>query len=327
MLKLNCLITGEDYNLVKNETPESRKKISMFAMLMFLPVILWCIQGYLIVTLIMKGTVLSAILTSVTAGLMVFIIERSIIMSNGGKLIFVTRLILGLLIAVIGALTIDEVFFKNDIDRQLEENKRYYATEEIVKWEVANLPKINLQAQINDEADSIRKEAMQIYLEEINGTGGTGNKGVAMIANEKYKIYENLNSVYESEKAKLYKQRDEFEKEKSRLREKIESMSDDGLLLHRIQAMFDLLMKNTVMMIFCSVFTLVFLIIELLVVIIKISSKKTHHEIMNETKESIGASRIKRFAEKDPHHFKTSDQHPEVRKFDGYINNGTPKLF
>ncbi|HMQ68888.1 MAG TPA: DUF4407 domain-containing protein [Ignavibacteria bacterium] len=327
MLKLYCLITGEDYNLVKNETPESRKKISMFAMLIFLPVILWCIQGYLIVTLIMKGTFLSAILTSVTAGLMVFIIERSIIMSNGGKPVFITRLILGLLIAVIGAITIDEVFFRNDIDRQLEENKRYYAAEEINKWEDANVSKVNLQDQITTEADSHRWEALQIYLDEINGTGGTGNKGFAMVAKEKNKIYENLNSVYEYEKSKLDITRDEFEAGKTEFRDKLENMSDDGLLLHRIQAMFDLLLKNKVMLIFCSVFTLVFLIIELLVVILKISSKKSHHEIMNEMKESIGASRIKRFVEKDPQHFKTSDHHPEVRKLDGYIKNGAPKLF
>lgn len=327
MLKFNCLVTGEDYNLVKNETPDSRKKIQMFANLMFLPVILWSIQGYLIITIIMKGTFLTAILTSFIAGLMVFIIERSIIMSNGGKLIFMTRLMLGLLIAVIGALIIDEIIFKNDIERQLEENKRNYVTEEVIKWEEANTSNINLQSQITDEADSHRRHAMQNFLDEINGTGGTGNRGVAAVAKEKYKIYENLNYAFESEKSKLDLLKTNHETGKSELRDKLERMSDEGLLLHRIQAMFDLLFKNKIMLVFCSFFTLVFVIIELLVVILKISSRKTHYEIFNEMKESIGASRIKRFADKDPQHFKTSDLHPEVRKLDGYLSNGTPKLF
>lgn len=327
MLKIYCLITGDDYNLVKNETPESRKKISMYGMIIFLPVMLWLIQGYLIVSCIMKGSALTAILTSLTAGLTVFVIERAIVMSNGGKLIFVTRILLGTLIALIGALTVDEVLFKNDIDRQLEENKRKYVTEEVKKWEDANIEIINKQSVITGSKDSARKDALQIYLDEINGTGGTGRRGVDIVAKEKMRIYTEKNSEYESEKIKLDTLKGRFEKDKNEFTGNLLNSSDDGLLLHRIQAMFDLIIKNRTMMMFCLIFTLVFLIIELLVVILKMFSSKTNYERMNEMKESIGASRINRLKEKDPEHFRTSSVHPGVMKLNEHLKCSVPKLF
>lgn len=327
MLKLYCLITGDDYNLVKNETPESRKKISMYAMIMILPVSLWIIMGFLIVSDIMKGTFAAASGAGAVAGLAIFIIERSIIMSKGGKRIFITRLFLGILISAIGALLIDELIFINDIEKQLKENKREYIKEEVSKWTEANKTMIEIQSRETAEYDSLQKAAQEIYLQEINGTGGTGRRGVDIVAKEKYKIYSDIRTKYENEKSKLDSMRNNIENGRKEFELKLESESDDGLLLHRIKAMFDLISRNKVMMAFCIFFTSVFLIIELMVVIVKSSSDKTNYERMNEMKERIGEARIKRLTERDPKYYDALPVHPEVQKINDHLRDKTPKLF
>lgn len=327
MLKIFCYITGDDYNLVKNETPESKKKISMYAMIMILPVSLWMIMGFLIVTEIMKGTFAAAACTGAIAGLAIFIIERSIIMSKGRKWIFITRLILGLLISALGALVFDEIIFKNDVEKQLKVNKREYIKEEVSKWTEANNAMIDIQSHETGNYDSLQKAAQEIYLQEINGTGGTGRRGVDIVAKEKYKIYTDIKTIYENEKLKLDSMRNNLESARNEYALKLESESDDGLLLHRIKAMYDLIGKNTAMMIVCLIFSLVILIIELLVVIIKLSSDKTNYERVNEMKEEICKRRISKILNKEPEIFNPSSVYPDVIKFNEYLKDSVTKLF
>jgi len=44
MLKFYSFILGEDYALLKADTPESRKKVSALATVIFIPVIIWFIN-------------------------------------------------------------------------------------------------------------------------------------------------------------------------------------------------------------------------------------------------------------------------------------------
>ena len=62
MLKLFCLITGDNYQMVMNETPNSRKKVSVMATVLFIPVILWFINGYFLVDEILEGSFYNALL-------------------------------------------------------------------------------------------------------------------------------------------------------------------------------------------------------------------------------------------------------------------------
>lgn len=123
MLRFCCFITGDDYQMVKHETPASKKKIASLVSAMFIPVAMWIINVVLVVQQVLQGTLISAILAGIIAGLLIFFIERNIIMSNGSKAIMTFRVLLGLIIALLGSLAFDEIIFKNDIDQQLSENK------------------------------------------------------------------------------------------------------------------------------------------------------------------------------------------------------------
>lgn len=294
MLKIYCFITGDDYNIIKNETPESIKKIKLFAMLTCIPVILWIVFGYLLVTELMMFSFFNAVLTSLFIGILIFLIERSIVMSSGNSIVSVFRILISLFIAILGAMTVDEVIFKNDVDKQMELIHRKYVSDEIAKWESDNSERINTQKLIAGESAVKKDAALNIYLDEINGTAGTGIRGVDVIAKEKYKIYLKYNDDYERETEKLSKIRDEFNTLRRAEITKLENSKTDGLLLHRIKALWDLILKDSVMMVFCIIFTLLILLIDLLVVINKMCSKKTNYERKTEMIELIGASRMKK---------------------------------
>lgn len=327
MLKIYCFITGDDYNIIKNETPESIKKIKLFAMLICIPVILWIVFGYLLVTELMMFSFFNAVLTSLFIGILIFLIERSIVMSSGNSIVSVFRILIGLFIAILGAMTVDEVIFKNDVDKQMELIHRKYVSDEIAKWESDNSERINTQKLIAGESAVKKDAALNIYLDEINGTAGTGIRGVDVIAKEKYKIYLKYNDDYERETEKLSKIRDEFDTLRRAEITKLENSKTDGLLLHRIKALWDLILKDSVMMVFCIIFTLLILLIDLLVVINKMCSKKTNYERKTEMIELIGASRMKKMKDKDEERFRPSDLHPEVLIQRNRLKNEIEKIF
>ena len=131
MLKLSCAITGDDFQMVSKDTPISKKKICLMAMCLFVPVLLWFLNGYLLVTHVLAGSVGIGLLTGFVTALLILIIERSVIMSQGGGWIAGFRLTLGVLIAILGSISLDEVIFKSDIDHQVFKNRNAFVQEEL----------------------------------------------------------------------------------------------------------------------------------------------------------------------------------------------------
>ena len=127
MLKYYSIIIGENPEYSKHFQPSSKRKIALFANCLMVPVILWFISSYLLVSHVLEGSFFAAILTAFVAGFIIFLIERAIVMSNGSKPIFWFRILLGLIVASLGSISMDEVIFKHDIDNQVA----YYKQVEI----------------------------------------------------------------------------------------------------------------------------------------------------------------------------------------------------
>ena len=124
MLKFYSILIGENPEVTKHYQPASKRKIILYANCLLVPVILWFINSYLLVRHVLEGGVIAALLTALIAAFLIFIIERAIIMSTGGRAIFWFRVFLGLIIASLGSISMDEVIFKNDIDNQVAQYKQ-----------------------------------------------------------------------------------------------------------------------------------------------------------------------------------------------------------
>jgi hypothetical protein len=202
------------------------------------------------------------------------------------------RVTMGLCVALIGAIALDEVVFKKDIDHQIEINKESFADIR-AKEEEARFDKINempdKKKAIENGEISIRN-AEEKALDEMDGKG-SGVRGAGKITSQKLAIAERRKSV-NSLKQKAY---DSLLAAKSvaaaNAREKAKQDYGDGLII-RLQALFQLVSSTWEMRIAYAVFTILMFCLEFIVVLVKSNTPETNYERKLRLIEEIGEKRM-----------------------------------
>tara|TARA_B100000780_G_scaffold210832_1_gene150745 strand:- start:1736 stop:2719 length:984 start_codon:yes stop_codon:yes gene_type:complete len=122
-VKLGCFITGYSYTLIRNSSEASRKTVKKFLSAILLIGTIWFAVGYLFVSRYFDANSTVSLLSGVVMVIAVIQIERQIILASNlqwwGALL---RFLLGALMAVIGATVIDQVMFKDDVERYKNDN-------------------------------------------------------------------------------------------------------------------------------------------------------------------------------------------------------------
>lgn len=327
MLKLSCAITGDDYQMVYKDTPTSKKKICLMAMCLFVPVMLWFINGYLLVTKVLDGSLWIGLLTGSITALLIFIIERSVIMSQGGFLIATFRLLLGALIAILGSITLDEVIFKSDIDYQVSENREALVQKKEKDLEAGAQPEIDALRSDMDGKYTVWQQTLLAVQKEADGSGGSGKRGVDDITRIKQQVAAQQQIDYEQAKQLWQSKKDTLKEEIITQASIIYASHRDDSLLIRIKAMFDLIKKDGWMMSIYILFTAFLFFLEFLVVIIKMCYPESNYECKLKMIEQIGKERISRIAEKDSLHFDGGQVQPEIGRGKEILNRTNPAIF
>ena len=118
MLKTASFLTGDNYKMLAADTPASKKKVVAMAIAMLVPVLIWIFNGFMLSFQVLQSGWGWAIITAIACGTIVFFIEKLIIMANGNKWLTFFRVCIGLIVALLGSIAIDEVIFKDDIRLQ-----------------------------------------------------------------------------------------------------------------------------------------------------------------------------------------------------------------
>ena len=285
LFSLCSRLIGENPKYTAHFHPASKRKIVLYANAMMIPVLLWFANGFLLCHEILQTSIGIAIMTAVFLAVVIFIIERCIILASGSKLIIASRLALGFLIAILGSLCLDEVIFKNDIDIKMAEYKNSaieqsgVATNAIHDMEITELEALVLTKR-NDWMEALKHAS-----EECDGTGGSKVPRKGPICEMKIELANQIQKDYAHEAGKLailISKRDsaiELAKTEAAL-----SFNEHGLLL-RIKAMFELVSSNTFMLISYIVFTLLIFFLEFLVVMIKMCSYETIDEKLEKARD------------------------------------------
>jgi len=292
MLKFYCFLTGDDYNIVKDSTPLSIKKIKLYAIGLIIPVILWAVQSYLLVTEVMRKDIPTAILVMIVCVVLIFAIEKSIIMSNGSKYIAVFRVILGLTIAVIGSIILDEVVFKNDIDVQFADDKRESIENSMES--IKNDLNVKIMAKENEVMENKEQweKAELDAIKEADGTAGTGIPNVGRITQLKLQKAEEKRGYYQRSSIEMNSMIISKDSVLKAYEEKLSNSYSDASLLLRIKALFNLIGKDGAMKWSYIIFTLFIVLLESMVVIIKLCSSDTNYEKKMKMIEKIGEKRM-----------------------------------
>jgi hypothetical protein len=260
---------GKDYGLVKLYRQTSKEKIILFGSILMIPVILWGVNGYLMSKEIFGMGLWGSIGTSVILSFLIYLIERSIILSTTNKTITRLRIVIGVIVAILGSLTMDEVIFKNDIDNMMQTYKVEGVDTEVKKIDDFYQNKKDSISKIVNQKFEIKEKARIDLQKEIEGEANSGMGGYGTRAKIKRQLFDDAQKDFDDEKSKLSKLLDDYNDErKFAKKDTRDNFNQKGLLI-RMKAMFRLIFSDWVSFgVFILYFTLVF-IMEVLVIIMK----------------------------------------------------------
>lgn len=327
MLKIYSIIIGENPKYTATFQPASKRKVALYANCLIVPVILWFINGYLLVSNVLEGSIFSAILTAFISAFIIFLIERAIVMSNGSKPIFWFRIFLGIIVASLGSISLDEVIFKHDIDNQVVYYKQAEVDSAVHKVERDYQNQIGLQQSIVNQKGFEWNQSLKDAKGEADGTTGSHQKLVGKIALLKMNIANIQQTDYNTEKNKLALLTSSVDTAKAQAKTKAEADFNGNALLVRIRAMFDLIAKDKFMLGVYILFTLFLFCLEFLVVLIKIGSKNSIDEDFEKAREVLLRAKTKKTLDRSEIFFQPEHFIPSVQTANSLVKQNVSSIF
>lgn len=117
-LRTGCFITGYNYELVKNSSELSAKAVRKYLSAILIVSILWGFIGYCFSHRYLHTGITGSLAAAIVMVIIVIQIERQIILSIGkNNLVVVFRILIGIVMAVIGSVIIDQIIFREDVEK------------------------------------------------------------------------------------------------------------------------------------------------------------------------------------------------------------------
>jgi hypothetical protein len=263
IIKLSCVLTGDNYPvLARLEDPESEKRIQLLAMSLLLPVLLWFITIFLVCTKLFHVSLLESIAYAMIVGLVIFIVERIVIMADGDWKVGLARFVLALCLAALGSFLLDEILFEQDISNKIEEVRK---GKDLNKFK---LEQETLRADV-EEAQA-REDLMRAnVVKEATGLG-SGFKG----AGSATRAIEKQASLAAESRKQAQQKLDDFESNAAIEQKSKKSQSENHGFIERFEALWDLIKESFAVQLVFGCLTVAMLIIEMLPVIAKMFNGK-----------------------------------------------------
>jgi hypothetical protein len=322
--KLKCLLIGFDYNLISDSSIKSKKLLTQYFSAILILIIVWFFVGFQLIREYVNGDDLWLSLgTGFTGTIIVIMVERQIILSQSVNFFQkLVRIFLGFVMAFIGATVIDAALFRNDI----EIKKKIYNKEKINKRVQIRINE--LEKQYTSKEDE--KTKVLLNLEKI--TSKIAKKGSKIktftssyksypkkdsIGNQMfdllgkpitYRVYDRQTILVDnpemltadrlrSELNRINQLLETNSQKKFDLRELvIKEVNSEKGIIEDLLILKELLMENRVGLFFYLAFFSFFLMIEMLVILSKLSASKQTFDYYEKIKyqEELSMLKLKR---------------------------------
>jgi hypothetical protein len=299
-LKLGCYITGYNYIIIKNSSEASAKTVKKYLSAILIVSILWGFIGYSFASRYLHTGIFGSSLVSIIMIVIVIQIERQIILSVGrNRLVPIFRTLIGIVMAIIGSVIIDQIIFREDVEKARISN---------LQAEVNNvLPEKTreLDYQINqlDSAIIIKEGERSSVIDEItrkpfiksatsetrhfqmqkNGRNGEVRDTLVKrtdlalndVANPKASLLPDIENQINSLRA----QKSEKENSKINIRQELEDeLNSKTGFLDELKILFSILLSSWIAMVIWLMFFLFLMSLEVLVLVNKFGEEKTDYE-------------------------------------------------
>lgn len=292
-LKFGCFLTGYNYKIVRQSSEVSVKAVKKYTSALIIISILWALIGYSFTTRYLHVGIYGGITGACILVIVIIQIERQIILSVGKNFwAGVFRVFIGIIMSIIGSVIIDQITFKDDIEkRQISYNQKYIDS-------ILPSKTIELKSQIRAN-DSLltSKEAERLALQNeltrrptISLTTSSTNYVVDSLGHSKPATKINNQTSVPNPKASLLEplqsQINSYITHKAKLEGQLITIREDledevnskTGFLDELQVLMSILLENAVALIVWILWFLFLLFIEMFVLVSKFGDRTHDYE-------------------------------------------------
>jgi len=280
-----CHVVGEQPSRVARFHPSTIKRTKAFAMAIHIPVLMWAVTGFVIASEIFKfGAVQSALVAIFCAGL-IYLVERLVLATPKAWYVNAARLVIGFVIAVLGATTVDLVIFDREVTQQLlqDSEQRLRAEHDV---------RVSVQTQAVQQKKADWFKAQEAANCEANGTCGSKLRSVGPVYRELAQQANILRQEYLAAQEQLAVLRDQNARALDQLRAAPPATEKAGLLA-RVAALHAYTQNNTAAFVAWVLFFTLVLFFELMVVLSKLVFGETVDDELDRIREQISQQKAR----------------------------------
>lgn len=163
--RIGCLLTGWNYQILESCTESSRKQLKKYTSAILILIILWAFIGYSFAERYVLAPWWGCLITSIIFVFIIIQIERQIILTVGkNRTLAIFRLVIAIIMAIIGSAILDQIIFKDDIEKKMIEIVDKQVNEQLPNRLLVIDSKLQ---EIQTDVDSLDKKNIELY-QEIN---------------------------------------------------------------------------------------------------------------------------------------------------------------
>ncbi len=297
-LRFGCFLTGYNFNLLMSCSETSKKSVKKYTAAMLIIMIIWLLIGVLFAKEYLRLSLIGSVITGLILMIIIIQIERQIILGNKNKITTIFRIVLGVTMALLGSIIMDQMIFKEDILKE----KRLGINYEINKILPQRIEEINTQIKELDTLLNKKERERDRLIIEVNKKPTlrlpsyetkkspkkiliNGIEKDTIITTRTSKII-SIPNPKTSSIPKLAKEIEKYLSKKSELHDRITSVREkiEGEILNskgfldELKIMKNILITSSASLIVWGLWMFFFLLIELLVVFSKVFEKENDYE-------------------------------------------------
>ncbi|RQP13823.1 MAG: DUF4407 domain-containing protein [Parapedobacter sp.] len=292
-LRFCCFLTGLSYPLTRISSEQSAKNAKKYMGALLIIMLVWFFIGYCFATRYLHMGIAGGVVGGMLMSFIILQIERIIILSHhismGGK---VFRIILGLVMAILGAMIMDQFTFQDDINKQKKLGLESQVKEAIkerereIRFQLSEVDTVLFQAnaRLLAVSEELRKTPVIVSKRPKTTTERDSmNRIKTTVTSIETVVSENpLQGDFDF----LKKQIDDFNTKKNKLTESLVELEEKTRIelaqltgfLDELILLKEVIASNWVGMFVYALFLFFFLSLELFILIMKLSDKESDYD-------------------------------------------------
>ncbi|MFG6464163.1 DUF4407 domain-containing protein [Roseateles sp. DXS20W] len=265
--------------------PTARQRRLVLILAIQLPVLVWLVSSYVLATGVFGLSQLAALGVAAGLGYVVLLVELVLVLSPRHWATLTARLLLTVLMSALGALAVDVVIFRADIDARLREQK-------VTALQQEQAVELRGRQEPVEQATTAWQAALRAMDDEATGRGG-GPRGCGEVCRHLKEQVSMRRDELDEARTALATAQAKAEQAVQALRASPDAAADAGLL-HRWTALHGFVLEHPGTALVWAALFLAVMLIEAALVLAKLAGGRTLQEQLDQMRNEVRLEQARR---------------------------------